>query len=167
MNLKTFIIQQAIVGAIINAIINGAFGWVGMPDGHSWPLFGLPSLSVDIVAMAFGIGFGTGLVLTPQMRKQLVSGKVKPPALPAHWVTAFGRWPASGTRRGVNVGVLAILICALPVIGILYATSFQTIDRANLAAFKAVFGAIEGAVVTVLLALAVVGDAQRMQPASA
>jgi hypothetical protein len=163
MNLKTFIIQQAVAGAIINAVLNGLFGWFSLPGDRTWPLLGVPSLSIDIVLMTFGIAFGTGLVLTPQMRKQIASGKVQPPALPMTWLEGYSRWPASGFRRGLNLGVLGVVVCALPVIGILVLADLEDVARGDLTAFKAIYGAIEGGVVTPLLAAATVSDAQRLR----
>lgn len=158
MTLKAFIIQQAVAGAIINAVLNGPIGLLLLQGDAKWPLWGLPSISFDTCAMAFGIAWGTGLLLTPSMRKQLASGKVSLPPLPESWNVAFSKWPKTPMQRGMNLGALALLGCAFPVIGVMAAIDLQPMGRIDVTIFKAVYGSIVGGIFTPLVALGAVTD---------
>ena len=83
----------ALAAGVINALINAPIGWGMLKPGVVLPLWGMPSIAGDFIIMAFGISFGTTLMVTPQTRKQLLRGSVLPPALSAGWSAAIGRWP--------------------------------------------------------------------------
>jgi len=95
MTIQRFVVQQAVAGGLINAVLNGPIGLLLLQGDATWPLWGLPSISFDTCAMAFGIAWGTGLLLTPSLRKQVASGKVAVPELPAGWREALSKWPTT------------------------------------------------------------------------
>jgi hypothetical protein len=167
MTLKGFITQQAVAGALINAVLNGLFAYAALQGAATWPLWGLPSIFVDTLAMAFGIAFGTGLLLTPQLRKQIATGKVVPPELPARWHQSLSQWPVSALQRGMNLGVVGTVIFSVPVIALFVAFDFSSIGRDGLAIYKALFGLVEGGIVTPIVALGAVSDALRAREAGA
>lgn len=160
MTIKRFIVQQAIAGGVINAALNGPAGLLLLHGDATWPLWGLPSLSFDTGAMAFGIAWGTGLLLTPSLRKQIASGKVAVPELSAHWRGEFAKWPASAMHRGINLGGLALLAFALPAVLVMLACGVEAWGRGPVTLYKALFGLVVGAVVTPITALAVVAEPQ-------
>jgi hypothetical protein len=167
MTLKAFITQQMIGGAIINAVLNGPIGLLLLQGDTKWPLWGLPSISVDTCAMAFGIAWGTGFLLTPSMRKQIASGKVVLPPLPQSWSIAFSKWPAKAMQRGINLGALALLFFAFPVIAVMAGIDQAPMGRVEVTIYKAVYGLIVGGIFTPLVALGAAADEERARVAPA
>jgi len=158
MTLKAFITQQAVGGAIINAVLNGPIGLLLLQADTKWPLWGLPSVSVDTCAMAFGIAWGTGWILTPQLRKQIASGKVVVPRLPQQLREDFHKWPLSGMQRGLNLGGFALLLFALPAVLGMMLFGVESWGREPITVFKTVFGFVVGSVFTPVTALAVAAE---------
>jgi hypothetical protein len=159
MTTKRFVAMQALGGAVINAVLNGFPALLIMGEDTKWHLWnGFPSLVLDTCGMAFGIAWGTGWIVTSQLRKQVASGKVTLPAREAFSARAqkdLGNWPASAFHRGFNLGALAVLLFALPVIGMMLATGVESWGRWPVFVFKTVFGAVVGAVVTPMVAVGV------------
>jgi hypothetical protein len=67
----------------------------------------------------------------------------------------FGKWPAASLHRGFNLGGLAVLLCALPTIGVMFAIGVETWGWETIVAYKTMFGGMMGAVFTPLTALGV------------
>src|SRR5262245_46729725 len=109
------ILQSALVGGVINALINGALGFA-LPADQRLPLWGVPSLSAAIVAMAFGIAFGTGIGVTPLTRRARRQGKLTPPPLAPRMERALEGWPAGVLRRSLLLGVIGVVLFAPPML---------------------------------------------------
>lgn len=159
MTTKRFILAQAIGGGVINAVLNGPPLFLVMNADSKWHLWNsFPSLLLDACGMAFGVAWGTGWLLTVQLRKQVAAGKITLPArseFPERVQTDFGNWPASAFHRGFNLGGLAILACAVPVLGVMFASGVESWGLWPVFWFKTVFGAAVGAVFTPLTAVGV------------
>lgn len=156
---KRFVLMQALGGGVINAVLNGFPALFIMGEETRWPLWnGFPSLAIDTCAMAFGIAWGTGWLLTTSLRKQVAAGKVTLPARDQFSARAqkdLGNWPASAFHRGFNLGALAVLLIALPVIGLMFAAGVESWGREAVFAFKTAFGATVGALFTPMVAVGV------------
>jgi len=159
MTLSRFIVRQTIGGGVINAVLNGPVAIVIMREDTTWHLWrGFPSLVLDILGVAFGIAWGTGWLFTPQLRKQIASGRLVAPEVPASWRVAFSQWPASSMHRGINLGGLAVLVFALPTIAALFWLGVESWGRWPVIAFKTAFGLVIGAVFTPLVAASVLAE---------
>lgn len=147
------------MAGVVNALINAGLGYLALPDGKHLPFFGLQSLSADFVAMAFGIAFGSGLVVTPLTRLELRAGKLLPPAVPPRWERALSNWPKSLLRRSLNLGVIGVLLFApLPLL-VLWAAGVEAVDRLTFTALKGGWAFVEGALITPPIAVAVLLEA--------
>lgn len=159
MAIKRFVAMQALGGGVINAVLNGFPALLVMSEETKWHLWNsFPSLVLDTIGTAFGVAWGTGWLLTIQLRKQVAAGKITLPAreeFPARVQEDFGKWPASSFHRGFNLGALAILAMALPMIGALVAMGVESWGRWPVFVFKTVFGAVVGAAFTPLVAVGV------------
>ena len=143
----------AVVAGIINALINGGLGWLVLPAGKVLPLWGVPGLGADTLAMAFGISFGTGIAVTPQIRAQLRSGKLLAAPISPRWRAEFERWPSSIWRRSINLGLVSVpLFAPLPLLA-LWAFGVQGAAQLEFASYKALFGFVQGAIVTPVIAM--------------
>jgi hypothetical protein len=152
---RTFSWLQSALGAgIINALINAPLGLVLVKPGARLALFGLPGVAADLTAMAFGISFGTALVVTLQTRGQVRRGRLSPPALSPRLRASLERWPSSLFRRAWNLGVISVLLFVpLPLL-VLWATGVHDMDRLALTVFKGVFSFVAGGLVTPLVVVA-------------
>jgi hypothetical protein len=157
---RTFsILQSALVGGLINAAINGALG-LALPEGQRLPLLGLPSLSADIVAMAFGIAFGTGIGVTPLTRRERRAGKLVAPALTSRMERALEDWPSGILRRSLLLGVIGVVLFAPPMLLALWVLGVDSVDRWTFVELKAGWAFVEGALVTPPIAVAALLDAE-------
>jgi len=154
------VVQSAVVGAVINALLNGGIGWAVAP-ASGMPLWGAVSVGGDLIATAFGIAFGTALVVTPLQRAVARQGAMTLPPLPDFLRLGFPRWPSSVLRRSLNLGVLGVLLFApLPLVG-LWLVAPTGLSAPAFVAFKAAFASVEGAVVTPIIAMAGLADVLR------
>jgi hypothetical protein len=160
MTIKRFLIIQAISGGVINAILNGPPVLIILREGTTWHLWNsFPSIGLDTCGMTFGIASGTGWVYTKALRKQAADGKVSlPRGLPPRVKRAFEKWPAPALRRGLFLGGRALLLCALPTIGVLFASGVETWGPGLILTYKTLFGLVMGALFTSLAALGVMVD---------
>jgi len=151
---KFSLLQTALGAGVINAVLNAPLAFVFVREGAALPLFGLPGIAADLVGMAYGIAFGTGLVVTLQTRSALRRGRLLLPELSERVRASLERWPPSALRRGINLGVLSILFFVpLPLLA-LYVLGVHGLDRSALIWFKGSFSFVEGALVTPIVVIA-------------
>lgn len=149
--------QSATVGALINALLNGLLGWAVVPE-TGMPLWGLTSVTTDLLAMSSGIAFGTALVVTPQLRGIGRRGAMTLPPLPPFLRDGFAKWPAHVLLRSVNLGALGVILFAPLPLAALAVLAPAGLSTDAFVAFKTAFAAVEGAVVTPIIALAGLSD---------
>lgn len=168
MTIKRFLIMQAIWGGLLNAVLNGPTVLVVLRPGDTWHLWNsFPSLALDTLGMSFGVAWGTGWLFTNGLRKQVAEGKVRlPRGLSERVKTDFAKWPAKSFARGINLGGLAVLACALPTIGVLLAAGVETWGWQTIIAYKTLYGGVMGSVFTPMTAVGVMAEEEaRPQPA--
>lgn len=158
MTLQRFLIGHAITGGVINAILNGPPVLLVLPEGATWHLWrGFPNLAFDTLGMSFGVAWGTGLVLTTVLRKQVAQGKVTlPTGAPERAKLDLGKWPASALKRAFNLGGLAVLACALPTIALLFLLGVDTWTPTAIVTYKTLYGLTMGAIFSPIVALGVI-----------
>lgn len=151
---RRYFIGQTVIGAaIVNALINAGFGWLAMLELDALPLWGAPGIVIDTVLTAFGVAFGTVLVVTFQARRDLFAGK----ASPADPTGLLGRviygLPLALLPRGIVLGIACVVIFVpLPMIA-LALLGVDSLLPGPFITFKAVFSAVVGAAVTPIISL--------------
>jgi hypothetical protein len=110
---------------------------------------------------AFGITFGTCLVLPLQTRRDFQRGLVTLPELAPPVAALLGRFPAGLVRRAVILGAISVPLFAPPVLIALAASGAVAMDRVPFVELKAAFSAIQGGIVTPLVVLAILSDLSR------
>ncbi|HMI93016.1 MAG TPA: hypothetical protein VK509_16710 [Polyangiales bacterium] len=139
---------------VINFIINAPLGWFMVREGTRLGIWTVPGVAADLVATAFGVAFGTALIVPSQIRKQVERGQLLPPPLAERWRKMFASWPSSTAIRAFNLGVWGVLLFApLPLLA-LYLLDLQPLDRLTVTLLKGSFAFIEGALVTPVIAAA-------------
>jgi hypothetical protein len=147
-------IATAIGAGIVNFVINAPIGWLIVPASARLGVWTVPGVALDLWFTAYGVAFGTGLVVTPQTRKQVASGQLLPPELPAPMRNHFARWPRNTLLRANNLGMLALAIfLPLPVLA-LYLFNVQPLDRLHVTLLKGTFAFVIGALATPIIAAA-------------
>lgn len=157
MAIKRFVLMQALFGGVLNAVLNGPTALIILREDTTWHLWkSFPSLVLDTCGMAFGIAWGTGWLLTTSLRKQIAAGKVAVQGeLPARVKEDFSKWPANAFQRGLNLGALAVLVFALPVIGVMFVSGVESWGWEKILLYKTLFGGVVGAVMTPMVAVGV------------
>ena len=158
---KTFsIVESALVSGVINVLINGVLGWLALPADKTLPLWGLQSLSGDMIAMSFGIAFGTGIGVTPLTRREHRLGKLLPPPLSPSMERVLSEWPRKLFRRSMLIGVIGLVLFAPPIVFALWVLGVDNVDRMTFVQIKAGWAFVEGALVAPPIAVAALLDAQ-------
>ncbi|MBI4517629.1 MAG: hypothetical protein HY699_17630 [Deltaproteobacteria bacterium] len=155
---KRFLLLEEGVGSIVvNLLINGVIAFFMFRGAAAVPLWGQQSIAGDTIGTALLLPLFTCLIVTPLARRQVRAGAVPPlAALPAAM-----RWLPRGTfRRGLLLGALTVASVAPATIAALTAGGVTQQSFWGFVAFKAIFAAALGAVVTPLIALyAIAGEA--------
>ena len=152
------VIRNGIGAAIVNALLNGAIGW-GLTRGLSeFPIWRTPGVAVDLIFTAFGITFGTCLVLPLQTTRDFRRGLVTLPKVAPGVAALIGRFPMGLFRRAVVLGAVSIPVFAPPVLVALAASDAAAMGRLPFIELKAAFSAIQGGIVTPFIVLAILAD---------
>lgn len=159
---RLYLIGQSCVGAaIVNAIINGAIGW-GITCGMTtFPMWRSPGIAGDLVATAFGVTFGTCVCMAIQVPWDFGRGKITAVSLSPALAALLARFPRRTFYRGLVLGGLSVPVFALPIVAVLAVLGGGGMDRAPYIVLKAVMSAVEGAIVTPFIVLAVLADVAR------
>jgi len=151
---RAYFIGQSVVGAaIVNALINGAFGWLAMLELPRLSLWGAPGIAIDTILTAFGVAFGTALIVPIQARKDLFAGTVSPEEPSGRIGRLIRALPHHTLRRGLVLGAACVAaFVPLPLLA-LSTLGVESMLPGPFIAFKAGFSAIVGAAVTPLITL--------------
>jgi hypothetical protein len=165
--LRYYILQNGVGAAIVNALLNGGLGWLMVLKQPELAVWGLPSVASDLVATAFGVAFGTALMVSITTRFDFKRGKASAPPLSAALTAWFARAPARHFPAALWLGALGLLVFAPPALVLLRAFPEPVMPGNTFIAAKALFSAFEGALVTPLVALAAVTQCARAASVSA
>ena len=160
-----YVLVNGVLGAsIVNALLNGGIGVAITVGLATFPVWGVPGAVADLVATAFGVAFGTCLVVPFQVRRDVARGRVAVPEAPGWLSPPLGRLPRGTLARSIALGVVSVpLFCPLAVLPL---ALLGTVDlsRESFVALKAGFSAVEAALVTPLVLLASLLDARGAEP---
>lgn len=154
---KRFLLLEEGVGSVVvNLLLNGVIAFLMFRGAASVPLWGQQSIAGDTIGTTFFLPLFTCLIVTPLARKQVRSGRLAPldgTPLGLAWLPARAFW------RGAVLGVISAALVAPPAIILLSRLGVTEQSFWGFVAFKAVFAAALGAVMTPLIALwAIAGD---------
>jgi hypothetical protein len=163
---KRFLLLEEGVGSVIvNLALNGLIAYLMFRGAAVVPLWGQQSIAGDNIGTTFLLPLITCLIVTPLARRQVRAGRVPPvvgASLGLQWM------PERTFRRGARLGLITAIVIAPPTIATLAALGVTQQRFWEFVAFKAVFAAALGAVVTPLIALwAISENAPNTQPVPA
>jgi hypothetical protein len=153
-NQRSFLaLDQIVVPALFNFAFNAAIGWLEFHNHTPLPLWGDPSMGLDILGMLFFLPAFSCLIGTPLIRRAAREGKVDwlPYAVSEH--ALLRRLPQSTWRRAAALGAVCTGVLGPPSVGALIlfdATAWQLWDAI---VFKGIYAGVLAAVVSPWLAL--------------
>lgn len=162
---RYLVLEQGLGAALVNFVLNGLIAWA-MFRGQSFvPLWGEQSIAGDIVGTTFLLPLLTCLIVTPLASGQIRSGRLAP----LGWTPISHpvlRWLPAGTfRRALAMGAICTVVIA-PIAISLVALQITAMSFWRFVAFKAMFAAVLGALVTPIIALWAIAQT-RVEPAAA
>jgi O-antigen/teichoic acid export membrane protein len=109
-NYSKYLVGQAIAGAVINLVLNGAIAWLLYRRLPRIPLHGPQSIAGDVVVTSFVLPLLICLIVTP-----LIRAEMRKERLPVRqWVSSGPhravRLPTNLLLRALVIGVLAALV---------------------------------------------------------
>jgi hypothetical protein len=142
--------------ALVNALLNGLLGWIITLSTPRFLLWTVPGAAFDLVATAFGVALGTCLGLIIQVKKDYRLGKISLPPVPAWVAVRIARWPdhrLKGLTQSVWLGVLSVLVFAVPLLLALLVAQVTALERWSFIATKTALSAVEPMTIGPLVAL--------------
>lgn len=155
---RYLVFQGGIGAAIVNALLNAGLGWGATRALPVVPVWGIPGVVPDFVATAFGVSFGTVLVMAFQVPWEVSRGKIAPFPPPASLARILAKLPRGIFARGVLLGTVSVPLFAAPVIACLSLAGPPALSRGAFIAMKAALSAVEGGLVTPLIIMAALGN---------
>lgn len=161
---RFYLLGQSCIGAALaNAIINAGLGWAGVRGMATFPMWRVPGIAADLAGTAFGVTFGTCLVMAFTVPRDVGRGKIAPFELSPRVASLVARFPRKTFSRALGLGLLSIAF-ALPVIAALAGLGTGLMRSSDYVVLKAAFSAVEGAIVTPFIVIGVLADVPRARP---
>jgi hypothetical protein len=154
-------LQNMLGAAFVNLLINGALGWLITRGLAVFPLWGFPGAAVDLAATGFGVTFGTCVAARVGVSWDVGRGRIAPPVLLPQHAAWFRRLPANTFSRSLWLGLLSLPTFVLPLLLLLAFSEAPALERTAFIWLKAGFSAVQAAIVTPLIVLAVLFDISR------
>ncbi len=134
------IIEQSVFAGIINVVINAAIGWLLMRSLSAVPLWGNPSMGVDLLATGFLLPFFTCIVVSRLTRRQVESGKL--PALEPDQIRPLGVHRRSSIIRAIMMGSIGVIFFSTPLVVLLDLAQASPVPFTSFLIFKAIWAGI-------------------------
>lgn len=158
---RQYLATQALVGAVVNFVLNGAIAWLGYRSLASVPLSGAQSITGDLMVTGFALPLLVCLIVTPLVRSESRQGRVPSFAMSGPLSRFMGYLPGGTLARGLVLGVLFALSLAPATIASLHAIGIRGMGFWQFAGFKATFAAALAGLVTPVVAVRAAGEPSR------
>ena len=154
---RYLLLDQGIGAGVVNLLLNAAIAWATFRGATTVPLWGQQSIGGDTIGTTFFLPFFTTLIASRIVRSQVRSGRVPP--LPWAGPSLLRRLPASLAGRGTLLGIACIAVVGIPATWMMGAADVGPMTFGGFIAFKALFAAVLGMVVTPVIARMALADA--------
>jgi hypothetical protein len=155
-------IDQCLVPGIINIVINGGIAWALLRAHAEIPLWGSPSVGIDLIATGFLLPFFTCMIVSRIVGGQVRSGKLSPIA--ADQIGSRGFHHQSILKRALFLGVACVVFTSAPLVAALEMANAQPIAFYSFVGFKAIWGGLLAVLLTPLIAWWALSSASMSQP---
>ena len=155
---RFIILEQMIVLAIVNFILNGAIA-LGVNHGVKIiPLWGLISISGDTFATAFILTLLVGIIVTPITSKKIQSGHLPHSKWRRSSNSILGKLPQNTLARSLVLALISTLVFASATVLVLWALNITQMLFWSFIIFKASFAAFMSVIVGPIFAICAIGD---------
>jgi hypothetical protein len=167
---RSFIFWHAIIGAaIVNAILSALIAWLSVANEESvprWatPLVDKPSTIADTLGTFFILPLLTCLIFTAVARRELRHGRVTPLGWDWSPKSVLRRLPKGTFRRGLALGALCTAALGPPAVALIVALDVGDLTVGEFVTYKAIFGVVLGFVITPIVALWALSEAEPAEP---
>jgi hypothetical protein len=167
---RRFFFWHAIVGAaVVNLTLSALIAWLSVRNEDSvprWaaPLVDKPSTIADTLGTFFILPLLTCLIFTAVARRELRHGRVEPLGWTWSPKSVLRRLPKGTLRRGVALGALCLAALGPPAVAVIVALDVGDLSIGEFVTYKAIFGVVLGIVVTPIVALWALSEAEPAEP---
>jgi hypothetical protein len=160
-------VQNTIGAAVVNLAINGAIGWAITRGLQVFPVWSVPGAAPDLVATGFGVSFGTAIAARLGVNFEVARGRISAIAPEPPYAGWYRRLPRQTFARSVWFGAVSVPVFVVPLLLVLLVAGTPALERTTFVWLKAGFSAVQAAIVTPLIVLAVLFDlSQARAPAA-
>ncbi len=162
---KFILIKQGCVAVLINFLMNGFMAWVMFKPAEEVTLWEENSFAFDIIATTFFFTFFTSFFVSKASYKVVWEGRLSS----IEWPSAskfFERFPPRPFLGSLGVAVLATILIAPTVIGVLILLDMQVMALQTFILFKAFYAGTLAAIVTPIVALVALAEADLIKSMS-
>lgn len=147
---RLLIVEQCIGAGIVNVLINAAFVWFLMGSLSRVPLWGDPSMGVDLLATGFILPFATCAIVSRVIRGQVKSGKLA--RLDPAQIAIRGLHRKSILVRGLLMGAAGLIFAATPLVALLDLAQAQPVSFVSFLVYKSIWAGLFAMVVSPFIA---------------
>jgi hypothetical protein len=160
-------VQNTLGAAVVNLVINGVIGWAITRGLDAFPVWSIPGAAADLAATGFGVSFGTCIAARIGVNWELARGRVTALAPVPPYASWYRRLPRQTFARSVWFGAVSLPVFVLPLLAAILIAGAPALERTAFIWLKAGFSAVQAAIVTPLIVLAVLFDLAQERPAAA
>jgi len=167
---RFLLIDQCAIPAFINLVANGLISWLLNRSTTAIPIWGSPSVSIDLLLTGFLLPFLICVITSRQIKGRVRQGTLEPIPQGRLPILQWFRRPA--WVRGLMLAVSGVFLAAMPVVIALTLAQGQAFPTLAFVGFKALWSMMLAAVVSPIIAWWALANAslqvaQRVQVQSA
>lgn len=130
-----FILREACIGAVLNAMLSYGVFWLLFRGASRIPVRGFGNFLFDFLPQGFMVALMSAFVPGLLARRAIARGQFPGTQ------TAFAMLPRALPAKAVVLGLAAVVVLSLPMIGVVAAFGGEMIDWTTASALKMAFGA--------------------------
>lgn len=143
---RFLLVDQCAIPTGVNFVANGLISWVANHSATTVPLWGGSSVGFDLLATASLMPFLLCVLVSPQITKQVRTGKVQ--SLPRTQLPISSLFRRPTWQRGLFLSLMGVIFAGLPVVWALTIGQVDSIPVTSLVLYKAVWSALLAAMIS-------------------
>ena len=151
------LVDLGIMPAVVNLLLNGAIAWTAFQSLLYVPLWGVQSISSDILGTTFMLPFITFLFITPLARREVYRNRFPAIEFPRRLDQVIDIAPDSTILRAFIVGIFSLIIFGPISLLILSMLDISHLSFNHFVVFKAIFASGLGIIATPIIGLLSIG----------
>jgi hypothetical protein len=157
---RYLLLEQGVGAGVVNFVLNAGIAALMFRGATTVPLWGQQSIAGDTIGTTFLLPLITCLIVTPLAQRQMRAGALSALGWTRSSHPVLGWLPRRTFPRGLALGVICVVLAAPVSIWALGALQVTAMSFGRFVLCKAAFAAVLGAVVTPVIALWAIAEAQ-------